>query len=507
MSIFWTTAGDDWIKQRNAYITSQIGADPSQSIGGGQNPMDMDQGTLTRIGEAQQDYQKKWDALEQQWFASLPPDQAKQAYDAFAARSADFDKSWKIGKALSLGTIGAIAGAGALGLGGAGAAGASGTPGVTAAQIAGAAGSPELGLAAQTGLTGATGAAGTAGAAGAGSTGLGGASTLPFWDAGGGLFGSQSAIDAAAGAGATGLGSSVFSPATMGSIGAGVGGLGSYNLQGFGDLAGGVASGIGSAVGGSGGAGVPSKGGFFDSLGSLGAKDWAGILTPLVGAGLQSYTANSAADKQAQAAADATALQKRMYDETVARNQPFVSGGTQAFNSLLDRLGLSGNTQAEGYGSFGKVPTAQDVMAEPGYQFGLEQGQKALDRTTNMRGMRYSGAALKAANRYGNDYATGQYNNAFNRGQQAQQQAYNQLSGVANTGQAAANNTSAYGANFANNAAQNTMGAGNANAANSIAQGNIWTNAINQGVSAYRNAGNPTSSDDRMKLLRDLIGG
>lgn len=31
-----------------------------------------------------------------------------------------------------------------------------------------------------------------------------------------------------------------------------------------------------------------------------------------------------------------------MYDQTVTRNQPFVQGDTQAFNALLDRLGVSG---------------------------------------------------------------------------------------------------------------------------------------------------------------------
>ena len=81
MGLFWTTVGDDWIAKRNAYIRSMIGDDPSQSLGGGQNPMDMDQATMQRIGEAHDAYQKQFDAAEEQWFASLPEDQAKQAYD------------------------------------------------------------------------------------------------------------------------------------------------------------------------------------------------------------------------------------------------------------------------------------------------------------------------------------------------------------------------------------------------------------------------------------------
>lgn len=299
--------------------------------------------------------------------------------------------------------------------------------------------------------------------------GSGAASTLPAWNTGaGGLFGSQAAIDGSIAA----AGGGIAAPSIGGGASAG-GALG--GLSSAGDWTGSLGN-IAGAAGGGGGS-------WLDAIG--GAKGLAGLAGTVGGAYLQSNAADKAADAQAQASQQALALQKQMYDETVARNAPFVSGGTTAFNTLLDRLGLSGNTQAEGYNSFGKVPTAQDVMQEPGYQFGLDQGQKQIDRTTNMRGMRYSGAALKAANQYGNDYASGQYNNAFNRSQQAQQQAYNQLSGVANTGQASANNTSAYGRDYAN-AATNAYGnTADANSYKAINNGNIWNNALNQGISYY----------------------
>ncbi len=211
------------------------------------------------------------------------------------------------------------------------------------------------------------------------------------------------------------------------------------------------------------------------------------IGSSVIGGLISSDSSRSASNKQLDASEASNALQKNMYDQTVARNAPFVSGGVQSFNALLDRLGLSGNTSAPGYGSFGKAPTAQDVMNEPGYQFGLQQGQANLDRKLNAQGRTYGGNALAAAARYGNDYASGQYNNAFNRLQSGNQQAYNQLGNVANLGQNAANNTGQAGANYATQAGANLQGGANAAAANSLAQGNIWTNAINQGVSAYRN--------------------
>lgn len=205
----------------------------------------------------------------------------------------------------------------------------------------------------------------------------------------------------------------------------------------------------------------------------------------VVGGVLQSRATKDAANTQAAAADRATQLQREQYDAATQRNAPFVTGGTQAFNSLLDRLGLSGNVSAPGYNTFGKAPTAEEVMAEPGYQFGQQQGQQAIDRQLNARGMTNSGAQIKAAARFGTDYASGQYGNAFARTMQGQQQAYNQLSGTASMGQASANNTAAAGQQFASAAGNNIIGAGNAQAANTIGQGSIWGNALNQGVSAY----------------------
>lgn len=210
---------------------------------------------------------------------------------------------------------------------------------------------------------------------------------------------------------------------------------------------------------------------------------------PLVGSGIQAYSAGRAADAQLQGVREGNALLKDQYDQTVKRNEPFVTGGLSGFNALLDRLGLSSNKTAEGYGTLGKVPTQQEVMNEPGYAFGAAEGQKAIDRKLNAAGMTYSGPAIKAAGRFGTDYAGTQYGNAFNRNQEAQRTVYNQLSGVATTGLNAANNTGSAGAQYAGRASDNIVGGANASAANALAQGNIWGNAINQGVSSYINPG------------------
>jgi len=203
-----------------------------------------------------------------------------------------------------------------------------------------------------------------------------------------------------------------------------------------------------------------------------------------VGGALISSNASSQASKAQQSAADqANDLQRQQYADTIQRNQPFYGAGTDALAMLQQKLpGL--NT---GY-------DPQQLLNEPGYQFGLQQGQQALERSLAARGRGVSGAALKAAAEFGNNYATGQLNSAFQRDQQAKQQQFGQLQSLAGMGQAAANNTAFYGQQTANNAGNNMIGAGNSAAANNIAQGNIWSGLLNQGASMYGSGGGGMSS-------------
>lgn len=220
---------------------------------------------------------------------------------------------------------------------------------------------------------------------------------------------------------------------------------------------------------------------------------WFAVGAAVVGAAGSVYSSNKASKTQGSAADAANQLQQQQYDDTVNRNQPFVSGGTSAYNALLGRLGLAGTSNTDaGYGTLGKVPTSADVMATPGYQFGLDQGQQALNRQITAGGMSGSGAALKAAARYGTDYATTKYDDAFNNLQTANTNTFNQLSGTAKIGQASANNTAAAGEGYATTSGNNLMGAANSSAAATLANNNAVQGAINQGVSSYKNAPSST---------------
>ena len=126
------------------------------------------------------------------------------------------------------------------------------------------------------------------------------------------------------------------------------------------------------------------------------------------------------------------------------------------------------------------------IEMDPGYQFGLDQGNQALDRKIAAAGGRVSGASLKAAQRFGTDYATTGYNAAYGR----RQDRLNRLQALAGIGQTATAGSAAAGQAAAGANANLYSAQGNASGAASLAQGNIWANAGNQlGAMAQRGFG------------------
>jgi hypothetical protein len=193
---------------------------------------------------------------------------------------------------------------------------------------------------------------------------------------------------------------------------------------------------------------------------------------------------------QADAAANAQALQKQMYDEQVKRNQPFAEAGLTAQNRLMELMGLGGNAGAAGYGKYARDFGMQDFQADPGYAFRVSEGQKALDRQAAARGGLISGAALKAATRFGQDMGSQEYMNAFNRYQTNRANQLNPLGSLMQSGQAAVNNQASAAGNYGNAGANSLMAQGQANAAGAMGSANTWANALAGGASAYQNQQN-----------------
>ena len=121
---------------------------------------------------------------------------------------------------------------------------------------------------------------------------------------------------------------------------------------------------------------------------------------------------------------DALKEQQRAMQDAIAQAQgyyqPYMESGQQANQQLSDLL-------SQGF-------TPDDLYNDPGYQFQLEQGQKALQNQMSASGMRQSGAAMKAAQEYGQNLASTSYDDAYTRWLQNNQQ----LQGLAGQGMGAA---------------------------------------------------------------------
>lgn len=150
----------------------------------------------------------------------------------------------------------------------------------------------------------------------------------------------------------------------------------------------------------------------------------------VVGAGIGAYSAKESAEEQAEATqgaarigaestGEAIDLQRQMYEEDVARQEPWREAGV---NALARMQGMT----EQGF-------TMGDFQADPGYQFRMEEGVKALDRSASSKGMLLSGAQLKGLTRYGQGMGAQEYGAAYGRWGDA----YNRLAGLAGVGQTA----------------------------------------------------------------------
>lgn len=65
------------------------------------------------------------------------------------------------------------------------------------------------------------------------------------------------------------------------------------------------------------------------------------------------------------------------------------------------------------------MPTGQDVMADPSYGFRMGEGQRALENSAAARGVLNSGGTLRDLINYGQQFASQEYGNVFDRNYQA----------------------------------------------------------------------------------------
>jgi hypothetical protein len=177
---------------------------------------------------------------------------------------------------------------------------------------------------------------------------------------------------------------------------------------------------------------------------------------------LGSLGAASSMSSANQAAAD---LNYKIFQEQKALQEPWRAAGVEALNKLR-----SPEMQFTPF-------SADKFQTDPGYAFRLSEGMKSLDRTAAARGGLLSGSTLKGAQRYGQDLASQEYQNAYNRYNTDYNMRLGPLQTLAGYGQGATNNlagaTNTYGANQAENIAnRGNIGASSyLNATDALARG------------------------------------
>jgi hypothetical protein len=195
----------------------------------------------------------------------------------------------------------------------------------------------------------------------------------------------------------------------------------------------------------------------------------------VLGAVSSNRAAKTAASATTQAADTSAAAQREMFERQVELQEPWRQAGISALNKLAPL--------AEQYTPFG----TQQFQADPGYAFRLSEGMKALDRSAAARGNLLSGATLRGAQRFGQDLASQEYMNAFNRYQAERAARLGPLQSLAGVGQTSAQALSAQagmlGANLGQNYLTSGMQAGQARASGYLGQ----ANALSGGLGSYLN--------------------
>lgn len=163
------------------------------------------------------------------------------------------------------------------------------------------------------------------------------------------------------------------------------------------------------------------------------------------------------------------------YEDEVSRN-PMTSTTTPARYSVGGQI-FDTREQAQAYADANPAGgTAYGgYEATQGHQLRTREGLNAIDASAAARGGLYSGATLQALERGGQEYAQLGYDNFLNR-----------LTGLASSGQNAAGQGAAAGANYAQGASNALDNIGNAQAAGAIGQANAWNNAIGNGIGMWQ---------------------
>jgi hypothetical protein len=201
-----------------------------------------------------------------------------------------------------------------------------------------------------------------------------------------------------------------------------------------------------------------------------------------IGGGLMAARASKKAGRrQEQAAREGRDFQKEMFERQAGYQEPFRQAGLTAQSELMRLLGVGGDATTPGYGSMAKQFGMDQFQQDPGYAFRQSEGMKALERSAAARGNLLSGSTLKGVQRFGQDLASQEYQNAFNRYQVERAARLNPLQSLMGSGQSAANVMTGAAGNLGQGVSNAELAAGQARASGYVGQANALAGAL-QGI-------------------------
>lgn len=189
--------------------------------------------------------------------------------------------------------------------------------------------------------------------------------------------------------------------------------------------------------------------------------------------------AKSAAQTQASAADRAMDQERAMYEQSREDLTPYREQGYTALKDI-ERMKpfLTSQFSPEQFGQY----------LDPSMAFRQRLGTQATERLANIGGGAISGNTMRALTDYGQNLASTEYGNAFNRFQTERGNIYNTLANIAGMGQGAVNTGVTAGQNFAAGQTGLITGQAAANAAGTVGAANaIGGAASNLGNMAYLN--------------------
>ena len=196
-----------------------------------------------------------------------------------------------------------------------------------------------------------------------------------------------------------------------------------------------------------------------------------GAVGAVAGGAMAASGAKKAAKTQAASADRASDIQQANFEQTRKDLTPYKQAGDTSLSQLMGQMGSNGY--------FNQNFIGQDIYSDPSYQFRLQQGQDAIQSSAAAQGGLLSGATLKALQNYGQESASQEYGNAYNRFNADQTNRYNRLSNLVGVGQNAAAQVGNAGAQTAQAIANNTMQGANSIAAGQVGSANAWAGAAN----------------------------